>query len=133
MIPRRNALPTICLSTQVDRFDIICHPYSFILISSVYSREDRILRTERDGKTRAYSRGLKYRRLPSGLKALVLLAIAASIAAFAVACGDDPSPTPVPVATTAPAPVATTVPEPSARTRSVERRGPKQGLRSERH
>ena len=70
------------------------------------------MRTERDGKTRAYRRGLKHRRLPGDLKALLLLPIVASIAAFAVACGDDPSPTPVPTATTVPVPAATTAPEP---------------------
>ena len=71
------------------------------------------MRTGRDGKTQAYWRRLNYRRLPAGLKALFLLPIVASIAAFAVACGDDPSPTPVPTATTAPDPIATTVPEPT--------------------
>ena len=71
------------------------------------------MRTERDGNTRAYWRGLKHRRLPGGLKALLLLPIVASIAAFAVACGDDPSPTPAPSATTDPVPAATTAPEPT--------------------
>ena len=49
---------------------------------------------------------------------LVLLLIVASMAAFAIACGGDPSPTPEPAATTAPdptpAPPATAAPEPTA-------------------
>jgi len=42
-----------------------------------------------------------------------LLLIVAACAAFVVACGEDPTPTPAPTATTAPEPTATATPEPT--------------------
>ncbi len=56
----------------------------------------------------------KYRTAPVGMKVLFLLLIVASFAVFAIACGDDATPTPEPAATTAPEPVATEAPEPVA-------------------
>ncbi len=60
---------------------------------------------------------LKYRPASVGLSALVILLVMASMAAFAVACGGDPSPTPEPAATTAPQPTQepapTTAPQPT--------------------
>ena len=53
---------------------------------------------------------MKYRRVPAAVNALFLLMFAASIAVFAVACSEDPTPTPEPTAT--PAPTAT--PQPTA-------------------
>ncbi len=61
-------------------------------------------------------------RMPNITRALFLLLIVASLAVFAVACGDDTTPTPVPPATTAPdsiatptsVPAATTAPDPVA-------------------
>ena len=70
------------------------------------------MRTERESKTHVNSMALKRQRVPAGVSALFLILIAASIAAFAAACSDDPSPTPEPVATAAPtaAPVPTAAP-----------------------
>ena len=70
-------------------------------------------RTERKDNTGENWAGLRYRRAPAGVRALFLLLIVASLAAFVVACGDEPSPTPAPVATAAPDPTATSVPEPT--------------------
>ncbi len=70
-------------------------------------------RTERKDNTRVEWTGSRYRRAPAGIPALLLLLVVASLAAFVVACGDDPAPTPVPTATTAPDPTATSVPEPT--------------------
>ena len=66
------------------------------------------MRTERESKKRMNRTGLECQRAPAGVRALLLLLVAASIAVFAVACGDDPSPAPEPVATAEP--VATTAP-----------------------
>ncbi len=71
-------------------------------------------RTEQKDSTLANWTELRRRRAPVGVRALFLLLIVASFAAFVVACGDDPSPTPVPIATTPSEPTATTVPEPTA-------------------
>ena len=54
-----------------------------------------------------------YRPVSAGVRTLFLLLIVASFAAFVVACGDDPSPTPAPIATTPPDPTATSMPEPT--------------------
>ena len=70
-------------------------------------------RTERRDNTGRNRTGLRNWRAPAGVRALFLLVIVASLAAFAVACGDDPAPTPVPTAATAPDPTATSVPEPT--------------------
>ena len=71
---------------------------------------------EQNDKLRTERAGLKARRLPSGISALILLLIIASFAALAIACGDDPIPTPAPTAAAAPtaAPAATAVPAPTA-------------------
>ena len=71
------------------------------------------MRNEQTGKTRANRTGLKYRRAPVGVKALLLALVVAAIAALAVACGDDPAPTSPPTATTAPDPTATAAPQPT--------------------
>ena len=73
------------------------------------------MRIEREGKTRMNRTGLKYRRVPVGMSALFLILIVASITAFVVACGGDPSPTPEPVATAAPTatPMPTAAPAPT--------------------
>ena len=70
-------------------------------------------RTERKDNTGENWAGLRYRQAPVGARALFLLLIVASLAAFVVACGDDPAPTPVPTAATAPDPTATSMPEPT--------------------
>ena len=70
-------------------------------------------RTEQKDHARVNWRGSRYRRAPGGVRALLLLLALASLAAFAVACGDDPAPTPVPIATAAPDPTATSMPEPT--------------------
>ena len=70
-------------------------------------------RTEQKDKARMDRTDSRYRRAPAGVRALFVLLIVASLAAFAVACGDDPAPTPAPVATTAPDPTAATVPAPT--------------------
>lgn len=58
--------------------------------------------------------GIKDRRATTGLNALFLLLIVASVAALAVACGgDDPSPAPAATATEAPESTATPTPEPT--------------------
>ena len=54
-----------------------------------------------------------YRPVSARVRTLFLLLIVASFAAFVVACGDDPSPTPAPIATTPPDPTATSMPEPT--------------------
>ncbi len=54
---------------------------------------------------------LRGRRMSGIARPLLLLLIVASLTAFAVACGDDATPTPVPAATTAPDSVATPMPE----------------------
>ena len=82
-----------------------------------------------ESKSQVNGRASKSRRAPAGLRALILLFIVASFAALVVACADDSSPTPAPVATTAPQPtpapaptiappptpaaVATTAPQPT--------------------
>ena len=75
------------------------------------------MRTEQMGKSQANGTGWKIPLAPSGRSALFLFLIVVSSAAILVACGDDPSPTPVPTATTAPEPtpepVATAAPEPT--------------------
>ena len=73
-------------------------------------------RTEQKDNTPANWTDLRRRRTPVGLHALFLLLIVASLAVFVAGCGDDPSPTPVPIATTPSEPTATTVPEPTATT-----------------
>ena len=70
-------------------------------------------RTGQKDSTRPSWTGLKHRRSLAGVRALSLLLIVASLAAFLVACGDDPSPTPVPTAATVPDPTATSMPEPT--------------------
>ena len=70
-------------------------------------------RTERKDNTGENWAGWRFRRAPAGVRALLLLLIVASLAAFVVACGDDPSPTPVPTTATAPDPTATSMPEPT--------------------
>ena len=62
--------------------------------------------TNRTGQTR--------RRMPAGPGALLLLLVLASFAVFAVACGEDPTATPQPTATTPPQPAATPQPAPTA-------------------
>ena len=71
-------------------------------------------RTEQKDDTPANWTDLRRRRAPVDVRTLFLLLIVASLAAFVVACGDDPSPTPVPIATTPSEPTATTVPEPTS-------------------
>ncbi len=66
-------------------------------------------RTEQADSTRTNRTRGGVRR--GGLRVLFLLVIAASLAALAAACGDDPAPTPTP--TTAPAPTATPMPPPT--------------------
>ena len=66
-----------------------------------------------NGSTRANRAGLRYRRAPAGVTALISILIAASFAALLVACTDDPAPTPAPTATAAPVPTATPMPEPT--------------------
>ena len=76
-----------------------------------------MLRTEQMGKPQANGTGWKLQPAPWGMNALFLFLIVVSSAAILVACGDDPSPTAVPTATTAPEPtpepVATTAPRPT--------------------
>ena len=72
------------------------------------------MRTEKKlSRTQANTTGLKRRRVAGGAGALLLLLIAVSIAAFAVACGDEPSPAQEPVETAAPDSEATSTPEPT--------------------
>ena len=72
------------------------------------------MRTERESRKRMNRTGLECQRAPAGVRAMLLLLVALSIAVFAAACGDDPSPAPEPVATEEPVataePVATTAP-----------------------
>ena len=70
-------------------------------------------RTRQEGEKQANWTGVRNRSVSAGVRALVLLLIVGSFAALAVACGDDPSPTQVPVATRAPDPTATSAPEPT--------------------
>ena len=81
--------------------------------------------SEQEGRSGTNETGLKSRRIRTRLNALVLLLIVASIAAFLVACGDDPAPVPTPepavvtapptsVPAPTPEPTATPVPEPTA-------------------
>ena len=76
-----------------------------------------MLKTEQMGKPQANGTGWKFQPAPWGMNALLLFLIVVSSAAILVACGDDPSPTPVPTAAAAPEPtaepVATTAPEPA--------------------
>ena len=57
---------------------------------------------------------MKYRRVPARVSALLLILIAASMAVFTVACGDDPSPTPTATPAPPPAPTATMIPDHTA-------------------
>ena len=68
-----------------------------------------MLRTEQKNNSR-----VTYRGAPAGVRALSLLLIVVSLAAVVVACGDDPSPRPAPIATTAPDPTAVSMPDPTA-------------------
>ncbi len=68
----------------------------------------------RESKARANQVALKNRGMPLGASALFLILAVACIAAFAVACSDDPAPTTAPTTTTAPDPTATAVPDPTA-------------------
>ena len=68
--------------------------------------------TKRASKTQVNRTGLKRRRVPVGVSALFLILITASIALFAVACGDDP-PTPTPTATAVPQPTPDPTPTPT--------------------
>ncbi len=76
-----------------------------------------MLRTEQKRANRTDS---KRRQSTAGVRALFLLLVVASIAAFVVACGDEPSPTPVPTPTQVataeptPEPTAEPTPEPTA-------------------
>ena len=76
-----------------------------------------MLRTEQMGKPQANGTGWRFQLAPSGMGAIFLFLIVVSFAAVLVACGDDPAPTPEPVATTAPEPTpepaATTAPRPT--------------------
>ena len=81
-----------------------------------------MLRTEREARPLARRTGWKWRRPLAGVSALLLILV--SFTALVVACGDDPSPTPVPTAapeptsvpapTPQPAPTAVAAPAPSA-------------------
>ncbi len=70
-------------------------------------------RTEQMSNIQSNWAGQRFGRVSRGVSALIMLLVLASIAAFAVACDDGPSPTPVPTATTAPDPTATPMPEPT--------------------
>ena len=77
-----------------------------------------MLRTEQMGKLQANGTGWKFQLAPPGMIATFLLLIVVSSAAILAACGDDPSPTLAPIATTTPPeptpePPATTAPEPT--------------------
>ncbi|MYD52186.1 MAG: hypothetical protein F4W93_12000, partial [Dehalococcoidia bacterium] len=76
-----------------------------------------MLRTEQMGKPQANRTGTKFQSAPWGMSALFLFLIVVSSAAILIACGDDPSPTPVPTVPAAPEPTpepaATTAPEPT--------------------
>ena len=67
--------------------------------------------TQQENNRRTNRTGLSYRRARAGVRGLFLLLIVAACAAFVVACGEDPTPTPAPTATTAP--TATATPEPT--------------------
>lgn len=75
--------------------------------------------TEREKVTGTGWKARNYRGSPPGLGALLLLLTVVSFTAFAVACGDDPSPTTAPMAAAAPEPAPvptsalTTAPEPT--------------------
>ena len=80
--------------------------------------------TRQEGIPQTSRMGPKFQRPRTGVSALLLVFIVASLAAVLVACGGDPSPTPQPTATAAavatstpeptPAPVATMAPEPTS-------------------
>ena len=76
-----------------------------------------MLRTEQTGKPQANGTVGKFQSAPWGMSALFLFLIVVSSAAVLAACGDDPSPTPVPTAAAAPEPTpepaATTAPRPT--------------------
>ena len=71
------------------------------------------MQTQREVKRQAGWTGSIFRRSPVSVRALFLLFILVSSAFLLAACGDDPSPTPLPTATTAPEPTATTPPQPT--------------------
>ena len=68
------------------------------------------MRTDRDGNMKANRAGLTLAGMGVSFPLVALVAFGI----LAAACGDDPTPTPVPTATTAPAPTATMPPEPTA-------------------
>ena len=70
--------------------------------------------TRQEDNTRSNRTGLRRRRARAGVRGLFLLLIVAACAAFVVACGDDPTPTPAPTATPEPAVEPTATPEPTA-------------------
>ena len=78
-----------------------------------------MLRTKQEARRQERQTGRKFRRLPAGISALLSLLILVSLATLLVACGEDPSPTPVPTIaaalapTSAPLPVPTAAPEPT--------------------
>ena len=67
---------------------------------------------QQEDKRQANRAGLRHRRARAGVRGLFLFLIVAACAAFVVACGEDPTPTPAPTATTAPEPTATPEPTP---------------------
>ncbi len=79
-----------------------------------------MLRSRREVETEANRAGSRFRRLPAGVSALILLLILVSSSALLFACGDDPTATPEPTAAVEPtatpaptvAPTATPEPEP---------------------
>ena len=72
--------------------------------------EKIMFRAEQEVKTEANWTGSRFRRSPTGVSAILLLLVLVSSSALLFACGDDPSPTPEPVATAVPA--ADSQPEP---------------------
>ena len=72
------------------------------------------MRTDRDANTKANRAGLTLWRALAGMGVSFPLVALVAFGILAAACGDDPTPTPVPTATTAPAPTATMPPEPTA-------------------
>ncbi len=67
--------------------------------------------TQQEDNRRTNRTGSRISRARAGVRGLFLLLIVAACAAFVVACGEDPTPTPAPTATTAP--TATATPEPT--------------------
>ena len=67
-----------------------------------------MIRAKQDKKPQEVYTGLKLRRSPAGVRAFFLILILISTAALLVACGEDATPTPEPVATAAP--TATSMP-----------------------